>query len=357
MKTPAYPLLTPAVLALGVLLAGCGDADRAQAPKGEARTVQARAEQLALSPLTVHHASPGTVVALERVEVASRLMGYLRDLAVVEGQAVARGQRLFTVDPVDVEGQVEQARHAVRQAEDAYQDAKADFERYASLQKEEVVTRQQFEKMKLQHDLAATRLAQARSGLQTASGQLRYASVASPILGVVTRKLADNGDLAAPGQPILVLESAGRLQVETQAPGDILDQLRPGQTVTIEVDGRDAPVSAKVARISPAADPVSRTFMVRLDLSEAGMRSGDYVRVLFPRGQRQAMLLPAEALVRRAGIEGVFVVNGDNVAHFRMVRVGDRQGDRLEIQAGVNPGERVVVEGADQLESGDKVNG
>lgn len=357
MKTPAYPLLTPAVLALGLLLAGCGESDKAAAPKGETRTVQARAEQLTLSPLTVHHASPGTVVALERVEVASRLMGYLRDLAVVEGQAVARGQRLFTVDPVDVEGQVEQARHAVRQAEDAYQDAKLDFERYASLHQEEVVTRQQFEKMKLQHDLAATRLAQAKAGLRTASGQLRYASVAAPMAGVVTRKLADNGDLAAPGQPILVVESAGRLQVETQVPGDVLSQLRPGQTVAIAVDGRDAPLSGRVARISPAADPVSRTFMVRLDVAGPGLRSGDYVRVLFPRGQRQTLLLPADALVRRAGIDGVFVVNGDNVAHFRMVRVGERQADRLEVQAGLVAGERVVVEGASRLETGDRVSG
>ncbi|MGQ9862089.1 MAG: efflux RND transporter periplasmic adaptor subunit, partial [Thiobacillaceae bacterium] len=263
-------------------LNGCGKNDGASAPAGQARTVKARTEVAALNPLPVYHATPATVVARERVEVASRLMGYIRDIAVVEGQAVKTGQRLFTVDPLDVEGQVELARHGVKQAEDALRDAQADYERYANLLNEDVVTRQQYEKMKLNRDLAATRLAQAKAQLATATGQLRYASVTAPIDGVITRKLADRGDLAAPGHPVLVLESSGPKQVETQVPEAILARIKPGQVVQVEVDGLEHPVEARVARISPAADPVSRTFQVKRDVAAQGLRSGAFARAWFP---------------------------------------------------------------------------
>lgn len=353
MKKSAPALLIPLLLAL----AGCGGEHQATQPETRMRSVQARVEQVGLQPLPAFHAAPATVVAAERVEVASRLMGYIRDIAVVEGQAVSPGQRLFTVDPLDVEGQVEQARHAVKQAEDAHRDAQADHERYANLYKDEVVTRQQYEKMKLALDMAATRLAQARAQLATASGQLRYATVASPIAGVVTRRLADRGDLAAPGQPVLVVESVGRLQVETHVPESILAGIRPGQVVEVEADGVQGRVQARIARISPAADPVSHSFLVKLELAGTGPRSGAFARVLFPTGAREVLTVPSGALVRRAGIDGVFVLDAQGVAHFRMVRTGEAQAGRVEIQAGLVPGERVVTEGADKLESGDKVTG
>jgi RND family efflux transporter MFP subunit len=220
-----------------------------------------------------------------------------------------------------------------------------------------VVTRQQFEKMKLQYDMAESRLAQARAGHAAATGQLRYATVTSPIAGVVTKKLANAGDLAAPGQPVLVVENPGKLQVETQVPESLLRGLKPGAPVLVEVDGQAKPLHAKVARISPAADPVTRTFQVKLDLSAPGLKSGLFARAQFPQGERETLLVPAAALVNRAGIDGVFVVGRDGIAQFRMVRAGEIRAGQAEILSGLNAGERVVSGGAEKLESGDKISG
>lgn len=338
------------------VLAGCGGHEEAAAP-APGRAMQAKSMIVSAAGHTAYHAAPATVVAQERAEVASRLMGYLSDIAVAEGQAVKRGQRLFTVDPLDVQGQVEQARAGVSQAESAYIDAKADYERFSNLFKEEVVSKQQLDKAKLQYDVAAARLGQAKAGLGTASGQLRYATVTSPIAGVVTRKLANAGDLAAPGKPVLVVEDPSKLQVETQVPEAVLVMLKPGLSVPVEVDGVDGRVQGRVARISPAADPVSRTFLVKLDVPAAGLRSGAFARVLFPAGEETTLAVPASALVNRAGIDGVFVLGKEGVAQFRMVRRGGDVGGLVEIQAGLAAGERIVVEGAEKLESGDKVTG
>lgn len=337
------------------LLAGCGGHDEAGDKPPAARVMQAEVETATLAKTPAYHPTPATLVAENQVRVASRLMGYIRSIDVVEGQQVRVGQKLFSVDPVDVQGQVEQTRAGVKQAEDALADAKVEYQRFEALFKEEAVTRQQFEKMKLQHDMAQSRLAQARAGHNTAAGQLRYATVTSPIAGVVTQKLANAGDLAAPGHPVLVVENPGKLLVETQVPESVLSALKPGAQVLVEVDGQEKPLLARVARISPAADPVSRTFLVKLDVSGAGLKSGLFARVLFPQGEREVLTVPVGALINRAGIGGVFVVGQDGIAQFRMVRAGEARDGRMEVLSGLTDGERVVSGGAEKLESGDRV--
>ncbi len=374
----SLPLAVLSLLLSAALLAGCGGQEEAKQPAA-ARVMRAPVETATLAKAPAYHPTPATLVAENQVQVASRLMGYLRSIDVVEGQPVQVGQKLFSVDPVDVQGQVEQTRAGLKQAEDALADARVEFLRFEALFKEDAVTRQQFEKMKLQYELAQSRLAQARAGHNTASGQLRYATVTSPIAGVVTKKMAHAGDLATPGQPVLVVENTGRLQVETQVPESVLSALKPGAQVRVEVDGQAKTQTARVARISPAADPVSRTFLVKLDISnlphpqplsrtrERGastdaeaphiLRSGLFARVLFPQGERETLTVPAGALVNRAGISGVFVVGQDGVIQFRMVRAGEQRDGRLEILSGLTDGERVVSGGAEKLESGDRIGG
>jgi RND family efflux transporter MFP subunit len=304
-----------------------------------------------------YYVTPATLVAENQVQVASRLMGYIRAIDVVEGQQVGIGQKLFSVDPIDVQGQVDQTRAGVKQAEDALADATLEYKRFEALFKEDAVTRQQFEKMKLQHDMAESRLAQARAGHNTAVGQLRYATVTSPIAGVVTKKLANAGDLATPGHPVLVVENAGTLQVETQVPESLLRLLKSGAPVLVEVDGQAKPLTARIARISPAADSVSRTFLVKLDVSGPGLKSGLFARALFAQGEREMLPVPAAALVNRAGISGVFVVAQDGIAQFRMVRAGEPRAGQVEILSGLTAGERVVTGGAEKLQSGDRIQG
>lgn len=355
VKFPLAPLVI--ALSLSLTLAGCSDSEPAKTEAAAQRSVQAQISQIAPTQITATTATTGSVVALESVKVASRLMGYISDIAVVEGQAVKAGQRLFTIDPLDIQGAVEQARLGLRQAEDAMRDAKADFARFENLYKEEVVTRQQFEKMKLNYDIAVSRAAQAKSGLGTAQGQMRYATVTSPINGVVTRKLANEGDIAAPGHPVLMVENPSRLQVQTAVSESLYQGIRLGQSVMVEIDGQDKAVSGKVANLSPAADPMTHTYMVKLDVVAPALKSGAFARVLFPTGQRSVLAVPVDAVLERAGITGVFVVDAQNVAQYRMVRTGRPQAGMVEVLSGLNSGERVVTGNAQAVNNGDKVTG
>jgi RND family efflux transporter MFP subunit len=354
MHRPAHTYLAPLVLAL--TLTACGAHEEGAKTAAAPRVVQAPSAVVQAQDAPAYAVTPGTVVAEESIKVASRLMGYIRDIAVVEGQSVKAGQRLFTIDPLDIEGAVEQARLGLNQAENALKDAKADYDRYANLHKEEVVTRQQYEKMKLNYEIAVSRAAQAKAGLTTAQGQMRYATVVAPFAGVVTQKLANEGDIAAPGHPVLVLENPARLQVQTAVPESVFKTLTAGQTVDIEVDGQTDRLKSRIARLSPAADPMTHTYLVKLDL-QAKVKSGTFARVLFPAGQTRSLRVPQTALQNRAGIIGVFVLNAQGIAQYRMVRTGTISNNSVEILSGLNAGDRVVTDQAATINNGDQVKG
>jgi RND family efflux transporter MFP subunit len=353
-----HPLHLALFATLSVTLAACSKDTPAPKTAAVHRSVSAQVTTLSAVTLPEYRVTPGTVVAEQSVKVASRLMGYIRDIAVAEGQPIKAGQRLFTIDPIDIQGQVELASAGLKQAEDAAADAKADFERFAALFKDDVVTRQQYEKMKLNYDIAVSRVAQARSGLNTARGQLRYAVVTSPIDGVVTQKLANVGDIAAPGHPVLLIENPARLQVQTSVDENVFRTLKPGQAVTVDIDGHAGAVTARVARISPAADPMTHTYTVKLDLpAVGGVKSGSFARVRFEQGRRTALTVPQSAVLDRAGITGVFVVDASGSAQFRMIRTGRSDDGRIEVVSGLVAGERVVTGNAQALQNGDRVQG
>jgi RND family efflux transporter MFP subunit len=338
-------------------LSGCSGGDHEKAAPAAAHSVQAGIMTLQSSQSAVLSALPGTIVAQESVQVASRLMGYIKDIAVTEGETVKVGQRLFTIDPMDIEGGVTQARLGLDQAEKAMQDAKADYDRFSALYKDEVVTRQQYEKMKLGYDMAVSRAAQAKAGLQTANGQMRYAVVGSPINGVVVQKFANQGDIAAPGHPILLVENQSHLQVQTSVPEEIYSGLKLGAQIKVEVDGQAQPLNATISRLSPAADPVAHTHLVKLDVSAINLRSGSFARVLFPTGRQTVLKVPQEAVLNRAGITGVFVLDAKGGAEYRMVRTGQTDSGQIEILSGLSVGDRVVTRNAAAVSNGDLVRG
>jgi len=337
---------------LFLLLAGCQPHDQATA---QIKTVNAQAITLNLTEIPVTDATPGAVISEQQVQVASRLMGYIHDIAVHEGDTVKAGQLLFTIDPTDIKGQVNQARAGVAQAEAALSDAQADFERFSNLYKEESIPKVQYDKVKLQFNIAQSQANAARAGLNTAESQLRYAEVRSPINGIVTQKMANTGDLAAPGRPVLAVENPAKLMIQTSVSDETYAHLKMGGSATVEIAGNTMP--GKIVRLVSAADAMSHTHLVKLDVPGIkGFSSGTFARVRFIVGSRQGISVPKSALLERAGISGVFVVDADGIAHYRMVRVGREQDGMIEIEAGLNSGEKVVVSNAAGFDSGDRIN-
>ena len=184
---------------------------------------------------------------------------------------------------------------------------------------------------------------------------LGYTKVLAPFAGVITRKDADVGDLAAPGKPLLEMEDPLHLRLEADVPEALIDKINLGDKLSVRVDALQTNFTGVVSEIAPSADPGSRTFVVKLDLpAVAGLRAGQFGRVAVPTGEVSALRVPAPVVIQRGDMQLLFVV-ADNHAQLRIVKTGARVGGEVEVVSGLNSGERVVVSGADQLLDGQPV--
>ncbi|AOU98595.1 hypothetical protein BI364_12065 [Acidihalobacter yilgarnensis] len=339
------------------LLAGCGKQDAATSGESaHADRVMAKLETVVVRGLPAYAEFPGSVVSSDRVQVASRLMGYVQGLHVHEGQHVKAGQLLLSIDPSDVKGQIAQAGASLDKARAALDDAAANERRYKALYAQQAVPAQQYQRVQMAYRVALGDVAAARAGLKTARAQLHYAEVRAPFAGVVVSKSVNDGQLTAPGQRLLTLDGAAHLQVVTQLSDQAFRGLKLGQALTVEVDGLDAKsktLSGTVERLVDATDPMTHTHMVKIALSAGSpVQSGDYARVRIVVGQHTGIVVPMTAVKRRGGIDGVFVVDAQDIAHFRMVRLGPPVGDAIEVLAGLVSGDRVVVSARGRLDNG-----
>ncbi len=344
-----------------VLAAGCEQKQEAAKEttvgnQAKPQVIEAHVAEVSLGAIPMTVVVPGAVVPDQKANIASRLMGYIKEMKVDVGQKVKAGDLLFAIDPTDIKSQIAQAQAAYQQAKAALDDAKLDYDRFSKLYKDDSVSKQQFDKIRLQYSVAQENLAAAKSGLEQAKAQLKYANVKAPFDGVVVQKMASVGDLAAPGHPILVLENLSSLSVQTQVSNDLFARLHIGDKAIVEIEGMEKPVIGTIYALVSAADPKTRTHTVKLSLKEVkNVNSGTFARVIFNKGNRQAIVVPNTAVVNRSGIQGVFVLDDQNHAYFRMVRPGMAIGPLVEIQSGLSLGERIVLDRNQSLLNGDVV--
>jgi len=308
-----------------------------------------------------------TVVADKRAEISSRLMGKVVSVNVKEGDCVNAGRLLVKIDATDVQSQVQALEKQRQQAEFAYQSAMAHYEavkktydRYSKLLKEGAITQQEFDQVKAQFESAKAQLEQAKAGVEALTFQksavahnLSYANLTAPFGGCVVSKMVDVGDLAIPGQPLLILEG-GPYKLEAHLPERFIDKVNVGDSLKVMVG--DQLLNGKVVEVSKAIDPASRTFRVKLSLPSGNFRSGALARILIPE-EREVLLVPKSAVVRHFDFTGVWVVKEDNTLEFRYVKLGEEMGNMVEVLSGLKEGERIVIGGTERACEGCKVGG
>lgn len=331
-----------AILATTALLTACSHGPEDDAV--QAAGINVPLITLQSEDVSEHTISSGSVTSDKRISIASRLSGYIGNIAVREGDRVKQGDALFRVDPVDVMQTVNQARADLG-------NAKADLKRYQSLIRENAVSKQQFDQIKLRYTLAKSKLTQAEN-------QLQYAEVKAPVAGTVVKKLLNSGDLASPGAVVLVLENAQQLSVETHVSERFIAAIHEGDEASVELASLSQPVKATIRQVVPAADPLTHQFLVKLSLPEKPeILPGMFAEVRFSIGNRKALLLPAAAIVQRHGLHGVYVADADNILHYRLIRPGRITDGRIEALAGLNDGDRIAAAIHPGLVSGVKASG
>lgn len=328
------------LLACVALASGCVAEPARAAPSAPVRAVRAvraeRSERPALMEVM------GTVRALRSTTIAALISGSVAELRVSLGSSVRAGEPLIRLSAREVDARLEQAR-----AQSAL--AAPERDRAAQLRQLGAISAAQYDEA-----IAHWSGAQAREAEASAIAQ--YTLLRAPFAGVVSEKLANIGDSAMPGQPLLVLESGSAFRFEARVPESMaLRGVALGHSVPLRLDGVEGEILGTIAEIQPTSDDATRTRLVKLDLPRlTGLRAGRFGRLLLPTAASSAVSIPAAALVRRGQLECVFVVEA-GAAQLRLIRSARERGGRLEIASGLTGHEQVVVDGASELADGQRV--
>jgi RND family efflux transporter MFP subunit len=376
--------IIPSILLLGAM-AGCGDGHDAAhtGPHGEAVPAPVLTVTETLQPL--FHEAAGTIQAKTAGTISAKLMGTVLDVHVSEGSLVKTGDLLVSIDTRQVSAQLDQASAAVSEAQQAAAAAEsardaaqasadlaaATFQRYQKLLASDSVSQQEYDEVTTRNrqaqsaltqaaEMAAAahyRVKQAKSGLSAASVSHGDATVRAPFDGVVVKKMVETGDLASPGRPLLTLESTGGFEMAVDLPETLFKTVTVGQDVSILISAlQDLAIDGRVSAVSPSADTRSRSFLVKLDLpSSAPVHAGMFARAGFPVGEEQVILIPSGAVIHQGHLTGIFLLDDDNIARFRLIRTGrDLDGD-VEVLSGLTPGMRFVSDPPPTLVDGTPV--
>ena len=284
----------------------------------------------------------GTFQARNRATLAAKLTGAIEEIPLVLGQRVRAGDVLVRIAAGDVSARVAQAQTQLTTA-------RRDLERERKLLTQGASTDETVRNLE---DRATTATAQLRE----AEVLLGYSILRAPFDGVITRRHAHAGDLATPGMPLLEIHGDDAFEIEAAVPETAAALLKPGTSLPVTIPATEVNFSATVAELSSAADTTARAVPVKLSVPPGTkVNSGQFARVQLPTGTRSVIRVPASAVAVVGQMERVFTIDAANRAALRLVRTGSRAEAGVEILAGLNAGERVIIAPPAALRDGQPV--
>jgi membrane fusion protein (multidrug efflux system) len=274
----------------------------------------------------------GALTADESADVASERDGNVASVRVERGTYVEKGAVLATLDEREAKAQLDQARANLAWAE-------SEYVRYAELRQKQVVAKSENQRKETDRDLN-------RSALALAEKAFADCVIRAPFAGVVTEKKVSAGAYIRKGSAICGLVKIDPLRAELAIPEAAVSAIQVGQKATLAVQSfPDSTFDATVRYIGPSLRSEARTLVVEAIVPNPRhvLKPGLFVtaRVSLPKSEK-TLLVPAAAVVTDSGVSHVFVLGSQRVVE-RIVSIGDRYGDALEVRSGVAAGERVVV--------------
>lgn len=285
----------------------------------------------------------GTVEAVNRATVSAETSGRVAEIYFDVDDFVEAGAPIMRFTDTEPRAALGRAEAAVREAEARFAEADSEHTRVASMFANGTVAKARYDQANANFEAARARLEAAREGVKSAREQLDYTVVRAPYAGIVSERHVEVGELVRPGQPLMSGLSLEQLRVSVDVPQSMVDPIR--RIGKAQVYAGERAIGAQSLTFYPIADSAANTFRVRVNLPKGGpaLYPGTFVKVGFVVGETERLLLPATAVVQRSELTAVYVVTDEGVT-LRQVRAGRAHGDKVEVLAGLDAGERVALD-------------
>lgn len=336
------------ISALLLLAAACRQSPAEDQPDQADMRVPVSLEAVSARPFNEPVTTAGLVYSGAETRLSFKIGGIISHIAVKEGQFVAQGQLLATLNPTEIDAQLSMAQQSVDKAG-------RDLERIRNLQKEQAGTREQLQN-------AETALAVANENLRVARFNREHAAIRAPHAGRIIGKLGNEGEITGPGVPVLVIDNQGKTPwiVRVGVADRDWARLSVGDSAQVTLDAWPNEVFyGHLVEKAAAADPATGSFELEIQLQPIArpLATGMFAKVqLMPRSQQQVICLPAAALHEGNGKQAsVFVTTDRKTARRRTIQLAFIHADCIAVASGLTAGESVITAGAAFLSDGSPI--
>jgi RND family efflux transporter MFP subunit len=285
----------------------------------------------------------GTVRAVHEAAVASKLLAKVVEVRVKAGQTVSRDEILIRLDDSDLQARLKQAEAALSAARAMYDRAKADYQRAQQLLSSRVISQAEFDQAASVWRSATAELERAQQAVREAKVFLDYATIRSPMTGIVIDKRVEVGDTVVPGQILLTVYDPTRMQMVVTVRESLAQRLAVGQKVRGRLEALQYDCEATISEIVPQAQAASRSFTVKVTgPCPPGVYSGMFGRIFLPLEEEEVVVVPAAAVFKVGQLDMVDVVVDGRVRR-RSVQLGRKLEQGYEVLSGLAVGEKVVL--------------
>jgi RND family efflux transporter MFP subunit len=344
MKKWLLPII--AILVLLLIIAWMAGAFRARIEPG----LEESAGPAATDSVTVRREEvlltepvPASIGARQATTISSRTLARITAIRVRAGDTVSQGQILIDLERSDLESRLRQSSEQVRAFSARLTEARQNLDRAEQLYERDLVAAAVLDEARANHDSLTAELETARQAVREAEVALSFTEIRSPIDGRVVERFAEPGDTASPGDKLLALYNPNSMRIEAAVREGLALPLQLGQALEVEIPVLDSRLTARIEELVPAADPGSRSFMVKAQVDYDGqLLPGMYARMLVPAGRESLLLVPSDRVVRYGQLEIVWVVENKQ-AERRFIRSGrEVRNGFLEVMSGLAEGDRVL---------------
>ncbi|MBI4582208.1 MAG: efflux RND transporter periplasmic adaptor subunit [Planctomycetes bacterium] len=292
-------------------------------------------------PLT--ESAVGAIRPVHEVEVASKLLAKVAQIKLRAGEAVEAGEVIVRLEDSDLRARKDQSAAAVAAARAVRDQAKIELERVQKLREQNAASQIELDRVNAAMLSAQADLERAEWQLTEAETILAYATLTSPIDGIVVDKRVEAGDTVTPGQILAKLYDAKRMQLVASVRESLTHQLKVGQTIAVEIDALRLECHGQISEIVPEAESASRTFAVKVTgPCPKGVYPNMFGRLIVPLGEQQVLVVPRVAVRQVGQLSVVDVVEGESLRR-RSVQLGRELDGGYEVLSGLREGEKVAT--------------
>jgi RND family efflux transporter MFP subunit len=305
---------------------------------------------------------PGTVRGFVESPIYARATGYLLHWYVDIGAHVKAGELLADLDTPEIDQELRQAIAQREQINVSLGLAKTSLDRWLQLRQRDAVSQQELDERQSTYNQDLANLAAADANVKRLQQLESFKRIVAPFAGVVTQRNVDVGDLIDAGsgtsRALFALAQSNPLRVYVQLPQAYSQNVKVGMPVAVtQAELRGQSFQGAITHISGAIDVPTRSLQIEVTLpnSDDKLRPGAYVQVAVPQAMHAHLLVPGNALLFRAEGPRLAVVDANGVVHLHAVTIGLDLGQSLEIESGIEPTDKIVVNPSDSIADGDRV--